>query len=137
MLDTKAKPKPISENALPPLSTSTSLNGVDDCVVANGTKIEGNFNSKQNLRLDGVIHGKVNCENRFVMGKSGHIEGRVHTKDAIIMGFIEGDILTENTLHLKNTAIIKGDIIARRLIVDEGARHMGKCQVGVEEKFKN
>ncbi len=137
MVDTKAKPKPIPKNSSTTSHTSKAASGSDNCIVASETEIEGNFFSKQNFRLDGTIIGHLKCENRFVMGENGRIESTVRTKDAEIIGIIEGDILAQDSLHLKKPANIKGNITARRLIVEEGARYLGMRKTGVKEKFMN
>lgn len=135
MLGTKAKPKPVSDKNHAP---SSNLNGEKGttCVVAKGTNIEGNFFSKENVRLDGFISGEVKCENRLVMGETGKIIGIIHTQDAVIMGKVEGQLFVRGTLHLKSTAKIQGIINAKFLVVDEGAQYIGECEVG-EKKHSN
>lgn len=126
MLDTKAKPKAdvaASKNAIP---TSSSAN----CVVAKGTKIEGNFRSPENIRMDGAIVGEVRCDKKLVMGEDSSVEGKVFAQDAVVMGKIKGDIVIAETLHLQNTAKIEGNITAKFMIVDEGAVFNGDCKIG-------
>ncbi len=126
MLGTKSKP-----------STDKSMNGMngskdstDTCVISAGTVIEGKFATSENVRLDGQIKGEVKCAQRFVMGESGKIEGNLRTKDAVIMGHIEGELFAEGSLHLKSTAFIKGSIKAKTMTVDEGAKYVGDCSIG-------
>jgi cytoskeletal protein CcmA (bactofilin family) len=102
----------------------------DTCVVAAGTIIEGKFNAAENVRLDGQLKGEVKCAQRLVMGETGRVEGNIRTKDAIIMGKIEGELIAEGTLHLKGTAVIRGSITAKYMVVDEGAQYIGDCKVG-------
>ncbi len=127
MIGTKTKPGTDKNQ-------SATSNGVKEssetCVIASGTAIEGKFNASENVRLDGQVKGEVKCSQRLVMGESGRIEGDIRTKDAIIMGKIEGSIVVEGTLHLKSTANIKGTIQAKFMIVDEGAQYSGECKVG-------
>ncbi len=131
MLGTKAKPS--TDNKFP---SSASSNGArdastgDTCVISSGTIIEGKFSATENVRLDGLIKGEVKCSQRLVMGESGRIEGNIRTKDAIIMGKIEGEIFVEGTLHLKGSCLIRGAIHAKFMVVDEGARYVGECKIG-------
>jgi len=127
MLSTKAKPN--TEKNLSVVSNGQKESS-ETCVVASGTTIEGKFSASENVRLDGQIKGEVKCSQRLVMGESGRIEGNIRTKDAIIMGKIEGEIIAEGTLHLKGTASVKGSIKAKYMIVDEGAQYSGECKVG-------
>lgn len=130
MLGRKSKS---NSNANKNASFNNSSNGSDKgstTVIAKGTKIEGQFNCTQNVRLDGIILGEVKCDSRLVMGESGRIEGKIKTKDADIMGTIEGEIHVDGLLHLQSTARVNGTITAGDMKVEQGARYTGKCQVG-------
>lgn len=124
-----AKSKQPAEKTLTVVA-NTAKDSQDTCVVATGTSIEGKFAASENVRLDGFLKGEVKCSQRLVMGETGRIEGSIRTKDAIIMGNIEGEIVAEGTLHLKGTGFIKGSITAKYMVVDEGARYVGDCKIG-------
>jgi cytoskeletal protein CcmA (bactofilin family) len=134
MLGTKAKPKSSAEARYSTASSAQNSDSKTTCVVAKGTVIEGKFSSKEDVRLDGIILGEVLCQNRIVLGESGRVEGTLQTKDAVVMGTVEGEIEAIGTIHLKGTAYIKGTIKAANLIVDEGARYIGECKIGGENK---
>ncbi len=127
MLGTKSKNSTEKKNGF---TTSASQTTAETCVIASGTSIEGKFSSDENVRLDGKIKGEVKCGHLLVMGQNGRIEGNVRSKDATIMGTIEGELWVEGLLHLKNSAFIKGTITASKMTVDEGARYMGECKIG-------
>lgn len=124
-----AKSKQTSEKTLTVVA-SNGKDSQDTCVVAAGTTIEGKFSATENVRLDGKVKGEVKCSQRLVMGESGKVEGNVRTKDGIIMGTVEGELIAEGSLHLKGTAMIRGTITAKTLMVDEGARYVGECKIG-------
>jgi cytoskeletal protein CcmA (bactofilin family) len=134
MLGTKAKPKSSVENRYGSTTNSQNSESQTTCLVAKGTIIEGKFSSKEDVRLDGTILGEVLCQNRIVLGESGRVEGTLQTKDAVIMGTVEGEIDAVGTIHLKGTAYIKGTIKAANMVVDEGARYIGECKIGENNK---
>ncbi|MBK9336979.1 MAG: polymer-forming cytoskeletal protein [Lewinellaceae bacterium] len=104
--------------------------GAQTTVIAKGTVIEGKFSCADNVRLDGAIHGEVHVDKRFVMGDGSHVKGNIHTRDAVIKGKINGDLFVKEALHLLETAVIEGNISAKTMIVDEGARYNGSCKIG-------
>jgi len=126
MLDTKAKPKNDTAASKNPLPSASAAN----CVVAKGTRIEGNFRSPENIRMDGTVVGEVHCDKKLVMGEKSAVEGKVFAQDAVIMGTINGDVAITETLHLQSTAKVKGNITAKFMIVDEGAVFDGDCKIG-------
>ena len=112
-------------------SQKKRANGVPNaCVIVQGTVIEGEFHSKNDTRLDGVIKGNVVCEARLIMGPASKIEGTIQTKEANITGVFSGDITVENTLTLGDTARIDGKVIAAKLQAVEGAMLNGEIHIG-------
>ena len=82
------------------------------------------------MRLDGVVVGDVLCDKKLVLGETGKVEGTINTLDAVIMGHIIGELKVNGVLHLNSTANIEGDITAKKMIVEEGARYNGACKIG-------
>lgn len=113
--------------------TSSSMDR-SSCVISKGTVIEGTFKTTEDLRLDGTIIGEIQSE-KVVMGETGKIEGVINCTDSSIKGRIEGEINVKGLLHLLSTALIKGKIKAKKMVVDEGASYNGECLIG-EQHFK-
>lgn len=115
-----------------PASTLTGpdKDGAQTTVIAKGTVIEGKFACVDNVRLDGAIHGEVRVDKRFVMGEGSQVKGNIHARDAAIKGKIQGDLFVKEALHLLESAVIEGNISAKTMIVDEGARYNGSCKIG-------
>jgi cytoskeletal protein CcmA (bactofilin family) len=97
------------------------------CNIGEGTTIEGVVKVDSNLRLDGNIYGSVTCGGRIVMSASGYIKGDIVCKNMISEGKVEGNILGQEKIHLKATAIVEGNIKYKRLEVDSGASFNGQA----------
>ncbi len=100
------------------------------CIIAKGTVIEGKITSTENMRIDGKIKGQVVCDKRLVMDAEGVVEGDVQAGESTIKGRVIGTVSVINTLHLLESSFIKGDIKAKKLHVEEGAKYDGKCLIG-------
>ncbi len=100
------------------------------CVIAKGTVIEGKITTSENIRIDGVIKGEVHCQKKLVMDAEGLIEGNIYAGESTIKGKVQGTVNVTNTLHLLESSFIKGDIKAKKLHVEEGAKYDGKCLIG-------
>lgn len=98
--------------------------------IAPGTHIEGTFTSSEDVRLDGRITGEMFCEKKLVMGEHGHMNGDVTCEDSNIRGKIFGTLKVKGLLHLLATAKLEGKIMAKKMIVDEGASYSGECLIG-------
>ncbi len=100
------------------------------CIIAKGTVIEGKITSTENMRIDGKIKGQVVCDKRLVMDAGGVVEGDVQAGESTIKGRVVGTVTVTDTLHLLESSFIKGDIKAKKLHVEEGAKYDGKCLIG-------
>lgn len=100
------------------------------CIIAKGTVIDGKITSTENMRIDGKIKGQVVCDKRLVMDAEGIVEGDVQAGESTIKGRVIGTVSVINTLHLLESSFIKGDIKAKKLHVEEGAKYDGKCLIG-------
>lgn len=111
------------------VTPSTHTEGLT-CIIAKGTVIEGKITSTENIRVDGKIKGKVLCDKNFVMDADGLVEGDVQAGESTIKGRVVGTVSVIETLHLLESSFIKGDIKAKKLHVEEGAKYDGKCLIG-------
>jgi len=122
-------------------NSATQNTEIGSCVISQGTVIEGKFKTTEDLRLDGTIVGEIRSDKRLVLGKNGKIEGTVTCNESSIKGRIEGELNVKGLLHLLSSAFIKGRIIAKKMVVDEGASYNGECLIGEQhfskESIKN
>lgn len=95
-----------------------------------GTVITGNIESYGNIRIEGQISGDLITKSKVVLGDSAKVMGSVLAQNAEISGEIVGTIEISDVLVLKSTAIINGDIVTNKLVVESGAQFNGACKMG-------
>ncbi len=95
-----------------------------------GTLVKGDVKSETDIRVDGVIEGRLDCDAKVVIGSSGHVQGSVTCRDAVIEGRVEGDVFVTDLLNLRKTAQLTGDIETNKLIVEAGAIFAGNVRMG-------
>jgi len=96
-------------------------------LIAQGTKITGDFNSEGDFRIDGTIEGNVKTSGKVVVGKSGFIKGTLQGTDAYFEGKFSGKLALSGILTLKSTAHIEGEVIVGKLAVEPGASFNVTC----------
>jgi cytoskeletal protein CcmA (bactofilin family) len=89
-------------------------------IISVGVKIDGNFNSTGNVRIDGEIIGNVSVAGNLTIGDLSVIKGEVKAKNILMNGKVEGKIISEK-LKLESKSVLKGDLVTKALIVEEGA----------------
>ena len=94
-----------------------------------GSKIVGNITADSDFRIDGLIEGDLNCTGKVVIGEAGRIKGTVTCQNAEIMCMLDGKITNSQTLALRSTGKIKGEVQTQTLIVEPNAQFNGSCQM--------
>ncbi|MBA7554937.1 hypothetical protein ES705_47577 [subsurface metagenome] len=98
-------------------------------LIGAGTNIKGHIDSTGDIRIDGTLNGNLRTKGKVVIGNTGMVKGEVHCKNSDLEGKVEGKILVQELLSLKSTSTILGDISAKRLAIEPGARFSGNCQM--------
>jgi cytoskeletal protein CcmA (bactofilin family) len=96
-------------------------------LIAQGTKITGDFISEGDFRIDGTIEGNVKTSGKIVVGKSGFIKGTLQGTDAYFEGKFSGKLALSGILTLKSTAHIDGEVVVGKLAVEPGASFNVTC----------
>ncbi len=95
--------------------------------VGPGTVIEGKVKTEGSIRIDGKLVGDVVAKMNAAIGLNGTVEGTVTAGNISLAGKVNGTITALEKLVLENKSVMKGDIRAARLVVDEGAVFNGNC----------
>ena len=98
-----------------------------------GSKIVGTIVTDSNIRVDGTIEGDVKCAGTLVVGEKGSIVGTIVCQNAEIMGVIDGKIESKQSLSLRATSRVKGEIYTQTLTVEPNAVFNGTCVMGKSE----
>ena len=102
--------------------------------IGQGTTVEGNLTTIGNIRIEGKTIGGITTKAKVVLGHSAKVKGNIIAQNAEVGGEVEGVLEVSELLTLKSTAVVKGDIIANKLVFEEGAQFNGKCKMGKNVK---
>ncbi len=99
-------------------------------MIGSGTVINGDIQSKSDIRIDGILKGSVKTKGKLVIGSSGVVEGDVECENADVSGEIKAKITVSQLLFLKSTSKLNGDIVTNKLSIEPGASFSGSCSMG-------
>lgn len=111
----------------PTMDTSSQQN-----IIAHGTKIVGDIESKSPFRIDGSVEGNIETEGKVVIGKEGCVTGTLQGINVDIEGKLSGKLLLKGTLSLKSSAHIEGEVQVNKLTVEPGATFNATCSMGAK-----
>jgi len=98
--------------------------------IGKGTVLEGNIETYGNIRIEGKVIGNIKSKSKIALGNSSQVEGNIIAQNADLEGEVKGKIEISEMLILKATAVVHGDIITGKLVVEPGAVFNGTCKMG-------
>ncbi len=105
--------------------------------IVQGTKIVGDIISECGFRIDGTVDGTIKTPGKVVIGVTGVVNGTIESKYADIVGSFYGKIQLTDTLTLKSTAVLEGEVETQKLAVEPGATFNATCKMGKSVKELN
>jgi cytoskeletal protein CcmA (bactofilin family) len=103
-------------------------------IIGKGTKIVGDISSAGDVRIDGLLTGNIVISGKLVLGPHGFVDGNITSVNAELEGEVKGIVNISETLSLKATAKINGDIVTSKLMIEPGALFTGSCNMGAKVK---
>ena len=116
-------------------AAETVVNVNDITRIANGASIKGDLSSPSDIRVDGSISGNVYSGGRIVVGETANLSGALMCSNLDLWGKMEGEIYVKDTISIKSTSVINGNLHVRKLQVEIGAQINGSCQMITEQEY--
>ncbi|MDR1054285.1 MAG: polymer-forming cytoskeletal protein [Prevotellaceae bacterium] len=107
-----------------PEVTTNNFNRI--CV---GTEIIGTINTTTDFRIDGYVEGNINSKGKIVVGEKARLKGDIISRNADILGAVEGTITISELLCIKSTGVVTGNITTRKITIEVGAQFNGNCNM--------
>jgi cytoskeletal protein CcmA (bactofilin family) len=104
--------------------------GQNVTVISKDAVFEGTLTSKDSVRIDGRLTGQVSSEGTITVGSTGRVDGNLTAKQIVTAGVISGGIKASEKVELKGTSRLEGDLLTVRLVIEDGARFEGMCNMG-------
>lgn len=108
---------------------TSNNNGSTHNALTNGSKIIGNIFADKDFRIDGEVEGDIQCKGKVVIGQTGQLKGTISCVNAEIIGTVTGEILVAETLTLRSSANVTGEVKTRILVVEPNAVFNGTCSM--------
>jgi cytoskeletal protein CcmA (bactofilin family) len=95
--------------------------------LAKGTTITGDIISDGDFRIEGTVQGNVKTPGKVVIGRTGIINGTLKSTNADIEGKFSGKLMLSDTLSLRASAFVEGEVSVGKLAVEPGATFNATC----------
>ena len=92
--------------------------------------IKGELTGNEDLTIEGKVEGKITLNGHSVtIGQNGLVMAEIHAKSVIVGGQVRGNITADDKVEVAPTGSMKGDIIAPRVVLADGARFKGSIDM--------
>jgi cytoskeletal protein CcmA (bactofilin family) len=99
-------------------------------VIGRSVTIRGEVSGNEDMYMDGVVEGTIALlESRLTIGPNARVMADLDAGDVVIYGLVEGNIRASGRIELRDSAVVKGDIVAGRLSIEENASIKGKVEL--------
>ena len=96
--------------------------------------VNGPIKLRGGIIVYGKVYGDIHTDGPVRITISGEVIGDVQASDAHIGGSIKGNVTVSNRIVLGRKSELKGDLIYRNLIIEDGAQFEGSCSaIGVKK----
>lgn len=138
-----AQPSPTQSNATkaepvqPKYPSSGAPLAAESARIGPGLGIDGEIHGDEDLILDGRVRGSVSLgKHQLLIGEAGSAQADVSAKKVVVYGEVIGNIQATETVELRRTAKVKGNIRTTNLSIEEGATLQGRVEMGSSQKAK-
>ncbi len=95
--------------------------------------IQGNITCQDGVAVYGKVYGDVTSEGPVRIARGGEIHGNIQASDSQIGGNVDGNVKVEDRAVLGAESNLKGDLVYRKLVIEEGAQFQGHCVLAGNE----
>ena len=91
--------------------------------------IKGKLKSDEDLIVKGRIEAEISSSKALLVENSGIVKANVRVKSARISGVLVGNITAEERVEIAADGRMVGDIIAPKIIINDGAAFRGRIDM--------
>ena len=98
-------------------------------------RIKGDLLGEENLIIEGQLEGTINLDkNDLTIGVNGNVKANIQAKGVIVEGQVQGDIIGKEKVIIRRTGNMRGNIIAPRVTLEDGAMFKGSIEMEPETR---
>jgi cytoskeletal protein CcmA (bactofilin family) len=94
--------------------------------IGKSISIKGDVVGDEDTIIEGRVEGRIELKNHHLtVGPNGDVTGEIAAKQVTIVGCVRGNVSAAERVEISDSGKLDGDLIAPRLLVQEGAQVNG------------
>jgi cytoskeletal protein CcmA (bactofilin family) len=110
----------------------------DMSVIGPTLVIKGELEAGEDLLIEGRVEGTItHTAEQLLIGQRGSLKADIRARNVVIEGEVEGDVYGSESVSIKETATVRGNIFTPKISISEGAHFKGGIDMDVESVKKH
>ena len=98
--------------------------------IGKSVSIRGEVAGREDLYMDGEFDGSIDVSGHLLtIGLHGRIRANLQAQSVIILGRLDGNVRASERVELRQSAVVNGDILTPRVMIEEGAFLKGSVDI--------
>ncbi len=106
-------------------------------VIGQGLFIKGELHGEEDLIIEGRVEGEITLKKHLVIESTGIILADIQTENITIKGEMRGNMVATDKVEIHANARVIGDIIAPRVVIEDGAQFKGHIEMPASVQHTN
>ncbi len=101
-----------------------------ETIIGPATRVAGELRGDEDVVVRGRVEGRVQLSSTFTVEDGAIIQADVEARVILISGVVVGNLTAVESIRLAERARVVGDIVAPRVVMEEGATYKGRLEMG-------
>jgi cytoskeletal protein CcmA (bactofilin family) len=103
---------------------------VSAALIGKSVVVKGELEGSEDLTIEGQVEGKIELrDHTLTIGGGGRIKAQVFAKSVVVCGELVGNISANETVVIRETGSVDGDIVSPRVSIADGAHFRGSIDM--------
>ena len=104
----------------------------ESTVIGSDARFKGEMAFDGTAKILGQFEGTIIAGGEIEIGPGARCKAAIEAASILVDGIVEGNVTGHDKVQLTANAKLHGDLVAKTLVIAEGASFVGHCRVGAE-----
>jgi len=129
---------PMTVQDLRPLGLRPTLGTSDtNSRLGKSLSFQGELKGTEDVYIDGEFAGTIELGGHsLTVGPEGRVRADIRAREIVIEGNVQGNLRAADRLRISKTGNVTGDLVAARIVIEDGAYFKGSIDISKPEVSK-
>lgn len=104
----------------------------ESTVIGSDARFKGEMAFDGTAKILGQFEGTIIAGGEIEIGPGARCKAAIEATSILVDGIVDGNVTGHDKVQLTANANLHGDLVAKTLVIAEGASFVGHCRVGAE-----